>query len=194
MPFSGCIDSFNKFGNTLSLSGQDRGTVTDVAACQAICLADATCAGFDYNRATKKCFTHTTTTLAMVGQASPANIDQYRRVYCASTTVTQTAIVGGTATTRAATTGKLTLHKYPDSKVNGDQHGAHVGPTRPRLAPCWHHGPCSLGSHCKARVAMIVKGPAHAKTMALYCGMSWIIWTRGHYAHFVVNGSQPPVP
>ena len=30
----------------------------------------------------------------------------------------------------------------PDSTV----HGAHLGPTGPRLAPCWPHEPCYLGS------------------------------------------------
>ena len=35
----------------------------------------------------------------------------------------------------------------PDSKV----HGAHLGPTGPRRAPCWPHEPCYQGQwrHCK---------------------------------------------
>ena len=33
----------------------------------------------------------------------------------------------------------------PDSKVHGGQHGAHLGPTGPRWAPCWPHELCYLG-------------------------------------------------
>ena len=34
--------------------------------------------------------------------------------------------------------------KFPDSKV----HGAHLGPTGPRWAPCWCHELCYLGGFC----------------------------------------------
>ena len=34
--------------------------------------------------------------------------------------------------------------RVPDSKVHG-QHGAHLGPTGPRCAPCWPHELCYLG-------------------------------------------------
>ena len=33
----------------------------------------------------------------------------------------------------------------PVSKVHGGQHGAHLGPTGPRWAPCWPHELCYLG-------------------------------------------------
>ena len=36
--------------------------------------------------------------------------------------------------------------KYPDSKVYGGQHGAHLGPTGPRWVPCWPHESCYLGT------------------------------------------------
>ena len=29
------------------------------------------------------------------------------------------------------------------------QHGAHLGPTGPRCAPCWPHEPCYLGMHTR---------------------------------------------
>ena len=34
---------------------------------------------------------------------------------------------------------------YPDNKVHGGQHGAHLGPVGPRWAPCWPHEPCYRG-------------------------------------------------
>ena len=34
---------------------------------------------------------------------------------------------------------------YPDSKVHGGQHEAHLGPTGPRWAPYWPHESCYLG-------------------------------------------------
>ena len=37
----------------------------------------------------------------------------------------------------------MTRHSMPGSKV----HGAQLGPTGPRWAPCWPHEPCYLGSH-----------------------------------------------
>ena len=36
--------------------------------------------------------------------------------------------------------------KYPDNKVHGGQHGAHLGPVAPRRAPCWPHEPCYQGT------------------------------------------------
>ena len=38
-------------------------------------------------------------------------------------------------------------HGIPDSKV----HGAHLGPTEPRWAPCWPHELCYLGCFTKTR-------------------------------------------
>ena len=40
--------------------------------------------------------------------------------------------------------GKTAGQRDPDSKV----HGAHLGPTGPRRAPCWPHELCYLGKAC----------------------------------------------
>ena len=36
------------------------------------------------------------------------------------------------------------------------QHGAHLGPTRPRLAPCWPHEPCYLGTITKHNMLLVI--------------------------------------
>ena len=34
------------------------------------------------------------------------------------------------------------VYGVPNSKVNGAQHGAHLGPVGPKWAPCWPHEAC----------------------------------------------------
>ena len=48
---------------------------------------------------------------------------------------------------------------YPDSKVRRGQHGAHLGPVGPRLAPCWPHEPCYQGSYVSSwyLIGVVVK-------------------------------------
>ena len=40
---------------------------------------------------------------------------------------------------------KLDYHKFLWEQSLWGQHGAHLGPTRPRWAPCWPYKPCYLG-------------------------------------------------
>ena len=95
-----CEDGFEEFPNTLSFNGEAQGTVDDLDACEAICLADDECEAFDYNIVTRKCFTHTAGYQDRVGATAPANINQYRRLVCGSSVgtnaVADTSIVTGT--------------------------------------------------------------------------------------------------
>ena len=52
-------------------------------------------------------------------------------------------------------------------------HGAHLGPTGPRWAPCWPHEPCYLGLRC-------VTAPSHY--MKLWC-----------YRKFHSNSQRPEI-
>ena len=47
----------------------------------------------------------------------------------------------------------ILIYHYPDSKV----HGAHLGPTGPRWAPCWPHELCYLGHNTKHHISLILK-------------------------------------
>ena len=47
---------------------------------------------------------------------------------------------------RQASCYNLNQYQAPDSSSWG-QHGAHLGPTGPRWAPCWPHELCYLGRH-----------------------------------------------
>ena len=48
---------------------------------------------------------------------------------------------------------------FPDSKVYGDNMGAHLGPTGPRLAQCWSHEPWYLASYLEAWICPGNKDP-----------------------------------
>ena len=45
----------------------------------------------------------------------------------------------------------IDLIHIPWSQGSWGPHGAHLGPTGPRWAPCWPHDPCYLGYHCHCR-------------------------------------------
>ena len=53
-----------------------------------------------------------------------------------------------------------------DSKVPGGQHGAHLGPTGPRWAPCWPYGLCYMGSTIRMRCVMSI-----ASLKSYLCGL-----------------------
>jgi len=82
----GCEDTFVIQTETYSLGGASIDTAFTVEACQAACVADTSCIAFDFNNNNNRCYTHT----ELLEELTSADIDQYRRGTCSTTTVLST--------------------------------------------------------------------------------------------------------
>lgn len=100
-----CVDTFDKFEDTLSYLGVLESGVVSVADCEKACMNTAECQAYDWNTVTKSCYIHKGSSFLNFVTTSLV-VDQYRRKPCITTTVTTTT--EATTTTTAASTSSTT--------------------------------------------------------------------------------------
>ena len=91
--------------------------------------------------------------------------------------------------------GQENIYKHPDSKV----HGANMGPTGPRWAPCWPHELCYLGVASKAMTHAFVHEASNndlTATNGCYyeCNISLLIGGRHANTQTVTSRERHGVP